>query len=40
MTGDALAEMEHKHALDTICRINGGTACWGVSGGAKGGEGG
>lgn len=22
MTGDALAEMEHKHALDTICRIN------------------
>lgn len=23
MTGDALAEMEHKYALDTICRING-----------------
>jgi len=23
MTGDALAEMEHKHVLDTICRING-----------------
>lgn len=23
MTDDALAEMEHKHALDTICGING-----------------
>lgn len=28
MTGDALAEMEHKHVLDTICRINGRQPAW------------
>lgn len=42
MTGDALAEMEHKHVLDTICRINGRQP-WGVSergddGGREGGR--
>lgn len=28
MTGDVLAEMEHKHISDTICRINGMQPAW------------
>lgn len=42
MTGDALAEMEHKHALDTICRINGRQLAWvwakELNGGSEGGK--
>ena len=38
MTGDALAEMEHKHVSDTICGING-RQIGEVQGGRKGGMG-